>query len=66
MSDGMVGYYRPIDAANRLRAAGWNVESREHVNRNGFRSEVLVCAPTTINSSGRYCGTTGSEVSPVG
>ena len=38
----LVGYCRPIDAANRLRVAGWNVESREQVNQNGFRSEVLV------------------------
>jgi hypothetical protein len=41
----VVGFCRPIDATNSLRAVGWNVESQEQVTQAGFRSEVLVARP---------------------
>jgi demethylmenaquinone methyltransferase/2-methoxy-6-polyprenyl-1,4-benzoquinol methylase len=41
----LVGYCRPVDASQRLRAAGWTVEIQEQVTQAGFRSDVLVARP---------------------
>lgn len=44
----LVGGCRPIPAADWLRNSGWDLERRELITQNGFRSEILVARVRTV------------------